>query len=152
MFQLLILCICLSIICTAFSLKHIRYKQIYPSKCRTHYRGNSFLNDKTSSQQSNLKPISILALFTSLSSLAISKTATGQWLMLTSSSVIQYYSKYFLAGGVCASFSHGISVPLDVVKTKKQIAKDVYAPLSIIDSFKKIINDDGIFMLYKGNQ
>ena len=29
-------------------------------------------------------------------------------------------SRYFLAGGICASFSHGIAVPFDVVKTRLQ--------------------------------
>ena len=67
------------------------------------------------------------------------------------SSILQYYSKYFLAGGICASFSHGISVPLDVVKTRKQVSQEM-ASLSIIDAFKKIINDDGVFMLFKGNK
>jgi hypothetical protein len=28
--------------------------------------------------------------------------------------------RYFVAGGTCASFSHGITTPIDVVKTKMQ--------------------------------
>jgi Mitochondrial carrier protein len=36
-------------------------------------------------------------------------------------SLINYkQSRYFLAGGICASFSHGIAVPFDVVKTRLQ--------------------------------
>lgn len=58
-------------------------------------------------------------------------------------------SKYFLAGGVSCSISHGLSVPFDVVKTRKQISKDM-ASLSIVDAFKKIVLDDGLFMLFKG--
>ena len=28
--------------------------------------------------------------------------------------------RYFLAGGICCSFSHGVAVPFDVVKTRLQ--------------------------------
>ena len=62
---------------------------------------------------------------------------------------VELYSKYFLAGGVGASFSHAIAVPFDVVKTRKQINKDM-SKLSAIGAFKKIVNDDGFGMLFKG--
>ena len=35
-------------------------------------------------------------------------------------------ARYFVAGGVCAATSHGITTPLDVVKTKMQASPDVY--------------------------
>lgn len=28
--------------------------------------------------------------------------------------------RYFVAGGVCAAYSHGITTPIDVIKTKMQ--------------------------------
>ena len=28
--------------------------------------------------------------------------------------------RYFVAGGTCAAFSHGITTPIDVIKTKMQ--------------------------------
>lgn len=34
--------------------------------------------------------------------------------------------RYFVAGGVCAATSHGITTPIDVVKTKMQAEPDVY--------------------------
>ncbi len=34
--------------------------------------------------------------------------------------------RYFVAGGVCAATSHGITTPIDVVKTKMQAQPDVY--------------------------
>lgn len=61
----------------------------------------------------------------------------------------QNYLKYFLAGAICCSFSHGISVPFDVVKTRKQVSKDL-ANLSVVDSLKKIIAEDGVGMIFKG--
>lgn len=33
--------------------------------------------------------------------------------------------RYFVAGGVCAATSHGITTPIDVVKTKMQAQPDV---------------------------
>jgi sugar (pentulose or hexulose) kinase len=69
---------------------------------------------------------------------------------LTSTTVgIPDYLKYFLSGAICCSFSHGIGVPFDVVKTKKQISKDM-SKLGILEIFKKIIADDGVGMLFKG--
>ena len=62
---------------------------------------------------------------------------------------MELVSKYFLAGGVSCSISHGLGVPFDVVKTRKQVSKDMNG-LSIVESFKKIIGDDGILMLFKG--
>jgi solute carrier family 25 phosphate transporter 3 len=35
-------------------------------------------------------------------------------------------ARYFVAGGICAATSHGITTPLDVVKTKMQASPDVY--------------------------
>jgi hypothetical protein len=32
------------------------------------------------------------------------------------------YSRYALAGGICASYSHTILVPIDVVKTRLQVS------------------------------
>jgi len=33
--------------------------------------------------------------------------------------------RYFVAGGTCAAFSHGITTPIDVVKTKLQANPEV---------------------------
>jgi hypothetical protein len=33
--------------------------------------------------------------------------------------------RYFVAGGTCAAFSHGITTPIDVVKTKLQAHPEV---------------------------
>lgn len=57
--------------------------------------------------------------------------------------------RYFLAGGICASFSHAISVPFDVIKTKKQTNSE-FTNLSVLDAAKKITEVDGLGMLLTG--
>jgi hypothetical protein len=51
-------------------------------------------------------------------------------------------ARYFIAGGGCASMSHGIATPFDVIKTKIQTQPEVYS-----DGFQKtaltIIEKDG---------
>jgi solute carrier family 25 (mitochondrial phosphate transporter), member 3 len=59
------------------------------------------------------------------------------------------WGKYFLAGGICCTISHTVSIPFDVVKTKKQASSDL-SDLSVLAAFKKIIDDDGISVLSKG--
>ena len=34
--------------------------------------------------------------------------------------------RYFAAGGICAATSHGITTPIDVVKTKMQAQPEIY--------------------------
>ena len=48
------------------------------------------------------------------------------------------YWRIFLAGGVCASISHGWAVPLDVVKTRLQTDPERYAGLGIMGACEKI--------------
>eukprot|EP01038_Epipyxis_sp_PR26KG_P008067 gene8067-10930_t len=81
---------------------------------------------------------------------------TGVTIGLDSIQIINYW-KYFIAGGICASFSHGITVPIDVIKTRIQTAgtdevneENPTGKISIIKMAKKIILDDGIAMLGKG--
>jgi solute carrier family 25 phosphate transporter 3 len=45
--------------------------------------------------------------------------------------------------------SHGITVPIDVLKTKKQVSKEL-AQLGLVDGFKRIVEEDGIGVLFKG--
>eukprot|EP01041_Mallomonas_annulata_P001866 gene1866-3620_t len=59
------------------------------------------------------------------------------------------YMKYFLAGGACASFSHAVAVPVDVIKIRIQTAPDVYTA-GVINTGNKIMREEGISMLFKG--
>lgn len=51
-------------------------------------------------------------------------------------------ARYFVAGGVCAATSHGITTPLDVVKTKMQASPEVYDK-GIQNAALSIIKTDG---------
>lgn len=57
--------------------------------------------------------------------------------------------RYFAAGGISAATSHGITTPLDVVKTKMQIDPAKYGtnPLS---AAKTMVQDDGVMILAQG--
>jgi solute carrier family 25 phosphate transporter 3 len=57
--------------------------------------------------------------------------------------------RYFLAGGICAAFSHGITVPIDVVKTKIQTCPEVY-DRGMIKATKKVIKRKGAAFLLQG--
>lgn len=57
--------------------------------------------------------------------------------------------RYFLAGGSCAAISHGISTPLDVLKTKVQANPTKY-PNGLLLSLKSILQDESPSVLLKG--
>lgn len=56
---------------------------------------------------------------------------------------------YFAAGGLAASFSHAVAVPIDVVKTKIQTEPLVYTG-GIVVVGKKIIKNEGLQFLLQG--
>jgi solute carrier family 25 phosphate transporter 3 len=57
--------------------------------------------------------------------------------------------RYFLSGGLCAAVSHGITTPIDVVKTKMQ-ANPVYGELGVVGAAQIIIQDEGAGTLLRG--
>ena len=57
--------------------------------------------------------------------------------------------KYFLAGGVCASMSHAIAVPVDVIKVRMQSFPEIYSQ-GILGTGYKIVADEGFKMLFNG--
>lgn len=57
--------------------------------------------------------------------------------------------RYFLAGGLCAAFSHSITTPIDVVKTRQQVDPEL-AGKGIIKSTMKIVKKDGPISLLAG--
>jgi solute carrier family 25 phosphate transporter 3 len=58
--------------------------------------------------------------------------------------------RYFLSGGLCACFSHGITTPVDVVKTRIQSDPQKYDGLDIVGASKVVVNEDGYGALLKG--
>mmetsp|Transcript_6363 Transcript_6363/g.8850 ORF Transcript_6363/g.8850 Transcript_6363/m.8850 type:complete len:326 (+) Transcript_6363:205-1182(+) len=58
------------------------------------------------------------------------------------------YSRYALAGGLCASYSHTILVPIDVVKTRLQVTSGEYN--GMVDAIRKIASKEGVGALALG--
>ena len=50
--------------------------------------------------------------------------------------------RYFVAGGICAATSHGITTPIDVVKTKMQTSPEKYKD-GVISAARDIIKTEG---------
>ena len=57
--------------------------------------------------------------------------------------------RYFIAGGVAAAFSHGISVPFDVVKTRIQLDPSL-GNIGYRSHFQRILQQEGISAFSKG--
>mmetsp|Transcript_4840 Transcript_4840/g.7536 ORF Transcript_4840/g.7536 Transcript_4840/m.7536 type:complete len:326 (+) Transcript_4840:65-1042(+) len=57
--------------------------------------------------------------------------------------------RYFVAGGTCAAFSHGITTPIDVVKTKIQANPEKYNK-GLLDATVQICKTDGPKALLAG--
>lgn len=57
--------------------------------------------------------------------------------------------RYFTAGGICAAFSHSLTTPIDVIKTRQQVDPEL-AGKGVIKSTMKIIKKNGIGTLLAG--
>lgn len=57
--------------------------------------------------------------------------------------------RYFVAGGACAAYSHGVTTPIDVIKTKMQADPKEYDK-GILDAASKIVKADGPGVLLGG--
>lgn len=58
--------------------------------------------------------------------------------------------RYFVAGGTCAAFSHGITTPIDVVKTKIQADPKKYQDKNMLAVTQDIIQTEGAGALLTG--
>jgi solute carrier family 25 phosphate transporter 3 len=83
---------------------------------------------------------SIFTYLTLLSHVTSAKTASSI------ASSIDY--RYFVAGGTCAAISHGITTPIDVVKTRMQSNPEKYR--NILDTTSSIIREEGPSALVAG--
>eukprot|EP00804_Cyclotella_cryptica_P012664 CCRYP_020193-RA/>CCRYP_020193-RA protein AED:0.03 eAED:0.03 QI:1528/0.5/0.33/1/1/1/3/0/533 len=57
--------------------------------------------------------------------------------------------RFMASGAVCSSFAHLILTPIDVVKTKVQTKPDTYSG-GIVDTFKKVLNEEGARTFFDG--
>jgi len=57
--------------------------------------------------------------------------------------------RYYLAGGICAAVSHTIPVPIDVVKTRKQVDPTLQDK-NFLDATRYIVKEEGINTLLAG--
>jgi len=57
--------------------------------------------------------------------------------------------RFFVAGGVAAAWSHGITTPIDVIKTKMQTSPEVYKD-GVIKATRDIIAAEGVGVLLSG--
>lgn len=58
--------------------------------------------------------------------------------------------RYFVAGGICAAASHGITTPLDGIKTRIQSDPTAFAGLSLGAAAAQIVQRDGAAILFRG--
>ena len=58
--------------------------------------------------------------------------------------------RYFVAGGTCAAISHGITTPIDVVKTRIQAKPRKYKNMGLIDAAINIVKEEGPQTLLQG--
>ncbi len=90
--------------------------------------------------------ISGLLLFPSSSHAAIATTES----MNIIESILNHW-QYFVCGSLCCTISHGVTVPIDVIKTRIQVTNvEGNKENNILSVTKDIINDEGIAVLFSG--
>lgn len=84
-----------------------------------------------------------------VASIGLSVTAVGMalaWLISLSGPGAW---RYYLSGGICAAASHVIPVPIDTVKTRKQIDPE-FSRLHFLQAFQRILQQEGVSGLLAG--
>jgi solute carrier family 25 phosphate transporter 3 len=101
----------------------------------------------------SLTSLQLLALVTTNrtygSSLSIVTFASADLGSQVASAASNLDYRYFLAGGVCAATSHGITTPIDVVKTRMQADPERYRQ-GVTSAALQIIKEDGPSALLGG--
>ena len=84
---------------------------------------------------------------------AVDPTIVGDSIHAPSSAFEAFKSldyRYFVAGGTCAAISHGVTTPVDVVKTKIQADPEKYKNYSLWRATRLIVERDGPEVLLGG--
>ena len=58
--------------------------------------------------------------------------------------------RYFISGGICAAASHGVTTPLDYVKTKIQSEPEIFQDQSLVQAATSMVQQDGPQALLTG--
>ena len=58
--------------------------------------------------------------------------------------------RYFISGGICAAASHGVTTPIDVIKTRMQSEPEMFGRQGIVAAANTIVKEDGISSLLNG--
>lgn len=83
----------------------------------------------------------------SIAAAAACGTTVMCWLLIAASGVGAW--RYYLAGGLCAAISHTIPVPLDTIKTRKQVDPTL-ANLNFFEATSYMIKNEGMSSLWAG--
>ena len=89
----------------------------------------------------------------------------GILLLLITKSTLDGSWRYFLAGGLCACFSHAVATPIDVIKTRQQVDEgdfishlddddgnddSYHHPYGIGKTIRKLVKEEGAGILLAG--
>ncbi|KAG7364617.1 mitochondrial carrier protein [Nitzschia inconspicua] len=91
----------------------------------------------------------LASLFLSLQLHPVYAADLGSDILLSSTVFGDADLRFFLAGGICAAFSHGITTPIDVIKTRQQVDTEKYGA-GVLDAAKIILQEEGAKALLKG--
>lgn len=80
--------------------------------------------------------VAILAILSSSQAIGSGSSGGANW-------------RYFAAGGISAASSHGITTPIDVVKTKMQINPSKYGK-NILKASQILVKEEGVGFLAQG--
>mmetsp|Transcript_3670 Transcript_3670/g.7625 ORF Transcript_3670/g.7625 Transcript_3670/m.7625 type:complete len:330 (+) Transcript_3670:61-1050(+) len=96
-------------------------------------------------------PVALLLSITALFAHPTSTHASASAAVSSLKSVLSDIDpRFFVAGGICAATSHGITCPIDVVKTRVQADPEKFKGKSLMDSTKLVVNEGGPLVLLSG--
>lgn len=83
-----------------------------------------------------------------VATMKMSETGVGAGTTSAGNLDMMKYPKLFFAGGLCATITHAVTVPIDLVKTSQQIHPGIYS--SLPDGLGQIYAENGVPGLFLG--